>query len=117
MVLILGGMAAGKRTYARQMLGYSDADMADGLLDGRPVVYNLQKLVERDPERSASLLGALAQKEVVICNEVGSGIIPMSPEGRAVREATGRLCIELAKRANKVVRLVCGIATVLKEER
>ena len=117
MVLILGGMAAGKRTYAREALGYSDADMADAVLDGRPVIYNVQNLVGRDPERSMALLDALAKKEAVICNEVGGGIIPMSPEGRAAREATGRLCIELAKRANKVVRLVCGIPTILKEER
>ena len=117
MVLILGGMAAGKRTYAREILGYSDADMADAVLDDRPVIYNLQNLVERDPERSLLLLDTLVKKEVVICNEVGGGIIPMTPEGRAARDATGRLCIELAKRANRVVRLVCGIPTVLKEER
>lgn len=117
MVLILGGMAAGKRTYAREVLGYSDADLADAVLDDRPVVYNLQNLAERDPEHSISLLDALAQKEAVICNEVGGGIIPMTPEGRAARDATGRLCVELAKRAKMVVRLVCGIPTVLKEER
>ena len=60
-------------------------------------------------------LDALLGKEVVVCDEVGSGIIPLSARDRQAREATGRLCIQLAARATRVVRLVCGIPTVIKE--
>lgn len=114
MVLIIGGQASGKRTYARQALGFSEADMADALLDERPVLYNLQDLVARDPAGSLALLDALCQKSAVLCNEVGSGVIPMSEEGRAAREATGRLCILLAERAESVVRMVSGIPQLIK---
>ena len=62
-----------------------------------------------------ALLPALLEKEIVICNEVGSGVIPMDPKQRQSREMTGRLCILLAQRAEKVVRLICGIPQIIKE--
>lgn len=113
MVLIIGGEASGKRTYARQM-GYSDAEMADGTLDDRPVLYNLQDLVARDVQNAPALLEPLSQKAAVLCNEVGSGVIPLERRERDAREATGRLTIQLAQRAERVVRMVCGIATVIR---
>ena len=61
------------------------------------------------------LLPALLKKEVVICTQVGAGVVPISPAEREFRENTGRLCIELAKRAEKVVLLCCGIAQVIKK--
>lgn len=114
MILIVGGMASGKRGYAMARLGYGPEQMADGVLDERPVLYNLQDLVARDPSATADLFDALAGKEVVICNEVGSGVIPADPRQRAEREATGRLCNRLAVSAEEVVRMVCGIPTVIK---
>jgi adenosyl cobinamide kinase/adenosyl cobinamide phosphate guanylyltransferase len=113
-ILVIGGIASGKRNYVKKELGFTDADMADGTLDGRPVLYNLQALVFKSCLEADSLLPALLAKEVVICNEVGSGVVPIDKTERAAREATGRLCVALAERASKVVRLVCGIPTVLK---
>lgn len=114
MVLVIGGAGSGKRDYVKS-LGYADEDIADGLLDGRKVLYDLQNIVFNDPDRAPELLEALLSKEVVVCNEVGSGIVPLSARERQAREATGRLCIQLAARATRVVRLVCGIPTVIKE--
>ena len=113
MILIVGGAASGKRSYARS-LGYTDAQMADGVLDGRPVIYNVQDLAFRSPESAGALLEALAKKEVVICCEVGSGVIPVSRQERLGREAAGRLCILLAARADTVVRMVCALPQILK---
>ncbi len=113
MILVIGAMASGKRAYVRS-LGYADADIADGVLDNRPVLDNLQKLVFADPAGSAALYDVLLQKEVVVCNEVGSGIIPMEAGARMAREATGRLCNRLAASAETVVRLVCGLPSVIK---
>ena len=114
MILVIGARASGKLDYVKS-LGYSDADIANGVLDGRKVVYNLQNVVFRDPENAPNLLEELLQKEVVVCDEVGSGVIPLKRQERLAREATGRLCIQLAQRAARVVRLVCGLATVIKE--
>ena len=115
MMLILGGAASGKRTYLLS-LGYGPEDIADGVLDEKKVLYGLEKLVFADPEGAQALLPALLQKEVVVCAEVGSGVIPIRYEQRQARETTGRLCVQLAAQAEKVVRLVAGIPTVIKGE-
>ena len=115
MILILGGAASGKRTYL-ESLGYGPEDIADGVLDGKKVLYGLEKLVAEDPEGAEGLLPALLQKEAVVCSEVGSGVIPVRYEQRQAREATGRLCIRLAAHADKVVRMVAGIPTIIKGE-
>lgn len=67
-----------------------------------------------DHTRTQELYDALADKEVVICNEVGSGVIPVERNVRLGREAAGRLCVLLAKDAEAVVRMVCGIPTIIK---
>ena len=116
MLLIIGGEASGKRSFARS-LGYTDAEMADGVLDARPVVYHVEQMVASDYEAAPGLLEPLCEKEVVICNEVGSGVIPIDYRVRLTREATGRLCVHLAQRAETVVRMVSGIPTVIKGEK
>lgn len=114
MILIVGGEGSGKRSWARQ-LGYADEDMTETLTEDRPVVYHVERLVAQAPEATDEMLGVLLSRQVVICDEVGSGIIPIDPDQIRAREATGRLCILLAKRADKVVRMVCGIPTVIKD--
>lgn len=113
MILIVGGEGSGKRTFARS-LGYREEDMADACLDGRAVVFHTERLVFARPEAAGELLDALLEKDVVICNEVGSGVIPVDRAERLGREATGRLCVQLAQRADAVVRVVCGIPSVIK---
>ncbi len=113
MILVIGGSGAGKLDYVKS-LGYSDDQIDDGEVGGACVVYNLQNVVARDPMCALGLLEALSAKDVVVCDEVGSGVIPATREQRDAREQTGRLCVQLAKRATKVVRLVAGIPTVIK---
>lgn len=113
MILIIGSLASGKTRYVKT-LGYLDSDIADGVLDGRPVLNNLQDLVFADPSGADRLFSLLANKEIVICDEVGSGVIPVEPGIREAREAVGRLCIQLASEAERVIRLVCGIPMLIK---
>ena len=115
MLLIIGGEASGKRSFAKS-LGYAESDMADGTLNECPVVYHVEQMVAADFEAAPELLEPLCRKEVVICNEVGSGVIPVDYRVRLTREATGRLCVHLAQRADAVVRMVSGIPTVIKGE-
>ena len=115
MVLILGGKGAGKRAYARA-LGYREDQISPRLEDPAPVLCSLEELVREDPENALSLIPSLLKKEVVICCEVGSGVIPIAREDRFFREQTGRLCVSLAKEAKTVVRIVAGIPQILKEE-
>lgn len=113
MVLIVGGAGSGKRSFARS-LGYLSEDFADGVLDARPCVYHVEKMVFADVPNAPQLLASLLEKQVVICCEVGSGVIPLEYETRLAREAVGRLCVQLAQQAQCVVRMVCGIPTVIK---
>ena len=50
---------------------------------------------------------------IVICDELGNGIVPIKQE-RVWREQTGRLMIELAKQAERVERILCGLGQRLK---
>lgn len=113
MILVIGPRASGKREFVKT-LGYVDADIADAVLDGRPVVCNVQDMVANAPENAMELLPELIRKQVVICNEVGAGVIPLERAQRDMRESTGRLCVALAKEAERVVRISAGIPVVIK---
>ena len=108
MILVVGGEGAGKREFVRS-LGY--AQMSQSL--DAPVVFHAEKLV-RTQEDVPAVLEQLRQKQVVILSEVGSGVIPVERERVLAREAAGRLGVLLAKEASCVVRIVCGIPTILK---
>lgn len=115
MILVIGGHASGKKSYVQDVLGYKEADFCCDIQAPGPVLYALQELVAQAPEAAEELLPQLLTRDVVVCDEVGCGIVPASPQARRTREAVGRLCILLAQRADKVVRLYCGIPTTIKE--
>ncbi len=46
---------------------------------------------------------------ILISDEIGNGIVPMDAFEREYREQTGRILIELAKEAEEVTRVICGI--------
>ena len=51
---------------------------------------------------------------VIICDEVGSGIVPLDSFEREYRERLGRLLCEIAAKAERVERIVCGIGQRIK---
>lgn len=108
MILIVGGLGAGKREFAMETFGIRMEDLSCAVLDERPALYDLQKM------EPLPTVESLADKRIVICNEVGSGVVPIDREERAHREAVGRLCVELAKTAQAVYRVQCGIGMRLK---
>jgi adenosyl cobinamide kinase/adenosyl cobinamide phosphate guanylyltransferase len=113
-ILVVGSRASGKRAYVQEALGFSMEQMADATLNERPVVYNLQEMIRGRELTADALIPELLRKRVVICDEVGSGVIPLARGEREWREAVGRVCVLLAKDAEQVVRLVCGIPNVIK---
>ena len=115
MILITGGVASGKRTYARRTLGYTDEQMADAVLDARPVLYNLQNLVARAPENAQGLFDALREKDVVIVCEVGSGIVPDNLMARECRDLAGWVNQRVAAACDKVYLCVAGQAVDMKK--
>lgn len=119
MVLILGGAYQGKLTWAAKEydLQASDCwDLARGLpTERKKCFYHLEALTwERPGDALDALLPLLGGDTVVIAREIGSGVVPMDSRERAWRENHGSAVKELARRADRVVRMFCGLPEVLK---
>ena len=115
MILIVGGVGAGKRCFVQRELQYRPEEMSSDEKSQTPVLWGIEQLAARSPLAVEELCRALAGREVLIANEVGSGVIPLDAAERAWREKAGRLCTLLAAQADVVIRLVCGIPQVIKQ--
>lgn len=123
-ILIVGGLAQNKLRYALERFGFAEADVADEnsgdeALRTRPVLNRLHAMVKRrmrEDNTAAGLLELLDARSdwLVVCDEVGCGVVPVDAFERAWREEAGRLCCALAARADVVERVTCGIAQRLK---
>lgn len=124
--LLVGGAYQGKLAYGLDRWNIPAEQASDGGSDppeialAAPVLNRLHLLVERllaqgrDPE--AEILAALDHRDswLVICDEVGCGVVPVEPDQRRWREAVGRICQILAARADVVERVQCGLPVRLK---
>ena len=115
LILVIGGIASGKRSYVRS-LGYGDHEMSGELGAPAPVLLDLDELLRAGALDSDSWQ-TLQRKQVICCCEVGQGVVPLDGNERAWRELVGRTCSRLATEASCVIRMVCGIHTVLKQTR
>lgn len=111
MKLIIGGYASGKREFVKESFRYKASEFTNIIEESKPVLYDLQEL---DCSGGPEMMKQLLQKEVIICNEMGCGLVPMEAADREKREQVGRLCIELAKEAEEVYRVYAGIGTRMK---
>lgn len=107
MIFITGPLYSGKRAYAQKILGCTEQDLP------ARAVWDVQERAATAPDLAA-LADELARYEVVIATEVGAGVVPADPAERAAREAAGRLACLLAARAERVVRVFCGLPLPLK---
>lgn len=107
MIFITGPLYSGKRKYACKILGCGEAELKNR------AIWDVQDLAAQCGDLAA-LTDELSQYEVVIATEVGGGVVPVDAGERAGREAAGRLSCLLAQRAERVVRVFCGLPVVLK---
>ena len=101
MIYIFGPYAAGKREYVREAFGYTEADFSTKAEDNCRVLYDAQQLASKVGNRPEA-------------TETGCGVVPIDTAEREAREAAGRLSILLAKRAQKVIRVWCGLPESLR---
>lgn len=109
MVLIIGGFAAGKRQYVIEK--YGQISMSDDIYDDAKVLFDLQNC---EQEYSEQLISQILRKKIVICNEIGCGIVPICEKERKKRENIGKITQELAKNATEVIRVYCGVGQKIK---
>lgn len=114
MILVVGGIASGRREFAAS-LGYGDSDCSQELASAAKVLVDAENLVRDGHEAPAEIAERIASsKEVVICTDVGSGIVPIDRSEREWRDRAGTLSKELAARADAVIRMTCGIPQAVK---
>ena len=114
MILIIGGAGQGKLDYVLQKTGYTPDQVAHTPEEAKtkPIFDDLEQWPHLDEEELLTANPNL----ILICDEVGCGVVPIDPDQRAWREDVGRLCCRLAKRAERVERIFCGLPMVLKGE-
>ena len=120
MIVVTGGVASGKKTFLEEygidltcVFDARDSQASAVSLADATVVFHVEELV-REGALARGVFEQLLSKQVLTCTEVGSGVIPLTWDDRQFRERAGSLSFSLAKEADCVVRMVCGIPVVLK---
>lgn len=111
MILIIGGAYQGKTAYANKH--FPDAFLINHLEDYCKEAVLRGESIE-EIENSLKEMAKEHSQVVFIGREIGNGVVPVEKETRLYRETYGRLLERLAKDADKVVRVLCGIGQQLK---
>lgn len=134
MKLVIGGFAQGKLGYVMQHFSIEKENVVD--------MADKKKLLDRDVEKTDNgssivlyhfhiwvknglAIGNYPEKEleklikqfpdcIIVSDEIGNGIVPMDAFDREYRDRLGRILINLAKEADEVVRVICGIGQKIK---
>lgn len=81
-----------------------------------PFAEALEERVQQEVLALANCAADLEATTIVVSNEVGMGVVPPHPLGRAYRDVLGRANQLIAARAGEVVLLVAGIPLTLKQD-
>lgn len=141
MIFIIGGYAQGKLDYVKKAYGVRDENVYSGYMpeltndhalsdsvapsDGvvsedMIVVAEFNRIAEHNIKQGIDTMELVEQlinnysNCIIISDEIGNGIVPMEQEERMLREEIGRLQIQIAKQADEVVRVICGLGQRIK---
>lgn len=134
MKLIIGGYSQGKLNYILRKIRENEYQICDGTLSddiksdteeadstNTIVIINhlhtfIKTSMQRGENPKESILDFITKYPdcILISDEIGNGIVPMDAFEREYREQTGRILIELAKEAEEVIRVICGIGQKIK---
>lgn len=129
MKLIIGGAYQGKLDYvltnynmnlANVLEGNEGMLLSDVSKEDVYVIHNFHLYIKSRLENSINPIEEVKdfiqinQDIIIISDEIGYGIVPMTKFDREYRELVGRICCYLAKEANEVIRVTCGIGRRIK---
>lgn len=126
MKLILGGYANGRTAYAMQKYHLTESDCFDAAVQsltqwqGQRLILHAEQLAVfwlAEGESPCTAVRPWLERwhdAICITQEVGCGLVPITAEQRQQREAIGRFNTFLAKHAETVERVCCGIGMMLK---
>lgn len=127
MKLIIGGAYQGKLDYARERFGVKDVFVCNRDLPeidfSKEAIYGLEDFalacVRSGIEAKDYLMENREKLEdkIMICTDVSQGVVPMEKELRDMREMVGRAVVCLAKEADSVTRVFCGLGQEIKGEK
>lgn len=125
MVLVFGGAYQGKLEYVIWNYGIQEneifhCDDASEIDFSKRAVYGLEKLVLNlircgaDPLDYINMNLDKINDKIIICTDISAGVVPTDPVMRQWREAVGRCMTLLSRNSERVVRIFCGLGTVIK---
>lgn len=126
MTVVTGGRYNGKLEYVTNEYGIEDREVLDmaeheaavtaDLMEDYRVLYHLESYIRKAQSEgidAEDVIMKYANRHpdcIIICDEVGSGVVPMSAEEDSWRETVGRIMCSLTKQAGGITRVTCGIA-------
>ena len=121
-VLMIGGRGQGKKELAIRMFGLQEEKIVDGALctmealDNAAAINGLHLLTRRllQENKQITVLKPKLLGKVIICDELGCGVVPVERDLEDWREYTGRLCCDLAEEADAVIRVIAGMPQIIK---
>lgn len=127
MELYIGGCSQGKLNYVLKKTGISEELVLDAVeITGRNIkrevliINHFHLLVKnilkdgKNPEDTVKEISVENPELIIICDEVGNGIVPVEAAEREYRERLGRILCGLAEKAVRVERIICGIGQRIK---
>lgn len=124
MILIFGGAYNGKLGFVKEKYNIKDEEIFfckdEELNLDKKVICGLHIFIKSCVLSGINALDILEKNidiledKIIICDEIGSGIVPMEKLDRKYREECGRGLQFLTKKATTVSRIFFGLEEILK---
>lgn len=126
MELIIGGAYNSKLNFVLKYYNLKQKDFQNGAecsLDeafDKKGIYNLHLLIKRFILSGIDDYNNIIEKilssniEIIICSEVGNGVVPVDNIDNKMREYVGRILSILSEKSVRVIRIYYGIPSVIK---
>lgn len=118
MILVIGGQGEDKIGFCINKFNKKNTEIDENKFYMLKNLYDFLKKAyyEKIFNSENEIMNYLYKFEIIIADEIGCGIVPMDKNDRYFRDFYGKICCEAAKKADIVVRIICGIEQILKGE-